>query len=61
MPADDPIRELGHWIYEARAEGIPLRVRPEAIELWSEADDRIHERRLFEREGGGWKLTLLAP
>lgn len=38
-----------------------LRVRPEAIELWSEADDRIHERRLFEREGDGWKLTLLAP
>jgi pyridoxamine 5'-phosphate oxidase len=38
-----------------------LRVRPQTIELWEEAPDRIHERRLFERDGDGWKLTLLAP
>ncbi|HEV7481890.1 MAG TPA: pyridoxal 5'-phosphate synthase [Solirubrobacterales bacterium] len=38
-----------------------LRVRPETIELWSEAPDRLHERRLFEREGDGWKVGLLAP
>lgn len=38
-----------------------FRIWPEAIELWSEARDRLHERRLFEREGAGWKLTLLAP
>jgi pyridoxamine 5'-phosphate oxidase len=38
-----------------------LRVRPEAIELWSEAPDRIHERRLFERDGEGWTATLLSP
>jgi pyridoxamine 5'-phosphate oxidase len=38
-----------------------LRVRPEAVELWSEAPDRIHERRLFERDGDGWALTLLSP
>jgi pyridoxamine 5'-phosphate oxidase len=38
-----------------------LRVRPEAIELWSEAPDRIHERRLFERDGEGWAITLLSP
>jgi pyridoxamine 5'-phosphate oxidase len=40
-----------------------LRVRPEAIELWEEAADRLHERRLFKREGegGGWRMTLLAP
>ncbi len=38
-----------------------LRVRPEAIELWREADDRIHERRLFERDGDGWRVTLLSP
>ncbi|HEU4393795.1 MAG TPA: pyridoxal 5'-phosphate synthase [Solirubrobacterales bacterium] len=38
-----------------------LRVRPKTIELWSEASDRLHERRLFERDGDGWKLTLLAP
>jgi pyridoxamine 5'-phosphate oxidase len=38
-----------------------LRVRPETIELWSEAEDRIHERRLFERSGDGWRVTMLAP
>lgn len=38
-----------------------LRVRPRTIELWNEADDRIHERRLFKHEDGDWALTLLAP
>jgi pyridoxamine 5'-phosphate oxidase len=38
-----------------------LRIHPETIELWSEAPDRLHERRLFERDGAGWKLSLLAP
>ena len=38
-----------------------LRVRPETIELWREADDRIHERRLYRRDGDGWDLSLLAP
>jgi pyridoxamine 5'-phosphate oxidase len=38
-----------------------LRVRPQAIELWSEASDRIHERRLFERDGNNWTVTLLSP
>jgi len=38
-----------------------LRVRPDAIELWSEAADRIHERRLFERDGEDWTVTLLSP
>ena len=38
-----------------------LRIRPEIVELWNEADDRIHERRLFARDGDGWVLTLLSP
>src|SRR6476659_317237 len=38
-----------------------VRVRPEAIELWSESTDRIHERRLFERDGDSWAVTLLSP
>jgi pyridoxamine 5'-phosphate oxidase len=38
-----------------------LRIRPEAIEFWSEAEDRIHERRLFKRVAGGWRARLLAP
>lgn len=38
-----------------------LRVRPDLVELWSEAPDRMHERRLFERGGDGWKTSLLSP
>jgi pyridoxamine-phosphate oxidase len=38
-----------------------LRFRPEVVELWSEAEDRIHERRLFARDGDGWSVTLLSP
>jgi pyridoxamine 5'-phosphate oxidase len=38
-----------------------LRVSPRTIELWSEAPDRLHERRLFERDGDGWRVGLLAP
>jgi pyridoxamine 5'-phosphate oxidase len=38
-----------------------LRVRPRIVELWEEAPDRLHERRLFERDDEGWSLTLLSP
>ena len=38
-----------------------LRIHPQTIELWSEAPDRLHERRLFERSAGGWRVNLLAP
>jgi pyridoxamine 5'-phosphate oxidase len=38
-----------------------LRVRPDTVELWSEAADRIHERRLFQRDGDGWSVSLLSP
>jgi pyridoxamine 5'-phosphate oxidase len=38
-----------------------LRIVPEAVELWEEAPDRLHERRLFERAGEGWSETLLSP
>jgi pyridoxamine 5'-phosphate oxidase len=38
-----------------------LRVKPDTIELWSEAEDRIHERRLFRRDDEGWDVSLLAP
>lgn len=38
-----------------------IRVRPGGVELWSEGDDRLHERRLFERDGDGWTATLLSP
>jgi pyridoxamine 5'-phosphate oxidase len=38
-----------------------LRICPDAIEFWSEADDRIHDRRLYRRSDAEWELTLLAP
>jgi pyridoxamine 5'-phosphate oxidase len=64
----DPLRaRLGHLAeVQETAPACPpdwgaLRVRPDAIELWSESPDRIHERRLFKREGAGWSVTLLSP
>jgi pyridoxamine 5'-phosphate oxidase len=38
-----------------------LRIVPTAVEFWSEAPDRLHERRLFLREETAWKVILLAP
>jgi pyridoxamine 5'-phosphate oxidase len=64
----DPLRErMSHLAkVQETAPACPedwgaLRVRPHAIELWSEAADRLHDRRLFERDGEAWKLTLLSP
>ena len=38
-----------------------IRVLPQTIELWEEAPDRLHERRLFERDGDGWAVGLISP
>jgi pyridoxamine 5'-phosphate oxidase len=64
----EPIRDRLHHLaaVQETAPACPedwgaLRVRPATIELWNEADDRIHERRLFVREETGWDLKLLAP
>ncbi len=38
-----------------------FRVMPEAIEFWQHRDHRLHERRLFTRDGDGWTLELLYP
>lgn len=37
------------------------RVTPERIEFWSDRPHRLHERRLFTREGDGWTEGLLYP
>lgn len=39
-----------------------IRVHPEAVELWSEAEDRLHDRWLYERDDDGtWRIKRLAP
>jgi pyridoxamine 5'-phosphate oxidase len=37
------------------------RVMPERIEFWTDRPHRLHERRLFVREGDGWREGLLYP
>ena len=36
-------------------------VRPEAIEFWQDREHRLHERRLFTRDGQGWAEGMLYP
>jgi pyridoxamine 5'-phosphate oxidase len=37
------------------------RVVPEQLEFWSDRAHRLHERRLFVRDGDGWRQGMLYP
>ena len=54
----------------ARFEGVDIprpprwtgfRVSPERIEFWTDRPHRLHERRLFVRQGDNWSEGLLYP
>jgi len=38
-----------------------FRVVPETIEFWQDGPDRLHDRIVFSRDGGGWSKTRLYP
>ncbi|HEX3323528.1 MAG TPA: pyridoxamine 5'-phosphate oxidase [Solirubrobacterales bacterium] len=38
-----------------------VRIVPDRIEFWEEAPDRLHDRRLYEAVGDGWRQSRLAP
>jgi pyridoxamine 5'-phosphate oxidase len=47
---------------ECPADWGAIRVVPEAIELWQQAPDRMHDRLMFQRaEGSKWSLRRLSP
>ena len=48
-----PVPRPSHWG--------GYRVAPERIEFWLDRAHRLHERRLFVREGAAWREALLYP
>lgn len=52
-PEGTPVPRPPHW-------GGYLLV-PERMEHWRAAPFRLHERTLYEREGEGWRATLMNP
>ncbi len=38
-----------------------FRLKPDLIEFWADRPHRLHERRLFSRDGDTWRESLLYP
>jgi pyridoxamine 5'-phosphate oxidase len=47
--------ELGEAPVPCPEEWGAVRIVPERIEFWEEAEDRMHRRTLFTAEAGGWR------
>lgn len=69
-PLDDDTLRADHDALTQALAGAPVpcpadfvgyRVVPWAIELWIGADDRMHERTAFVREGDAWRAMRLSP
>lgn len=59
---------LKRWESKFRNQPVPrpphwggYRVIPEKIEFWSDRENRMHERMLFEKTDQGWVFKILAP
>jgi len=51
--AGQPVPRPPHWS--------GFRIAPERIEFWLDREHRLHERRLFVRDGDGWREGMLYP
>jgi pyridoxamine 5'-phosphate oxidase len=59
---------LEKWVSEFRDKPVPrppnwggYRVIPDKIEFWSDRENRMHERMLFEKVAGDWAFRRLSP
>jgi pyridoxamine 5'-phosphate oxidase len=53
--------ELGEGPVPCPEDWGAVRIVPERIEFWEEAEDRMHRRTLFVVQAGEWCRSLLAP
>jgi pyridoxamine 5'-phosphate oxidase len=52
---------FGEGVIERPAHWTGFTVTPERIEFWRDRNNRLHDRRQFDRAGSGWTSTLLYP